>query len=854
VASPLKEQYAVSDAFQFGVVRIQVDERRLLVHGLHAPVGARAFDLLVALAERRDRVVSRDELLDVVWPGLVVEDGNLAVQVSSLRKVLGAEAIATVPGRGYRFTLCVPPQRDAAVSVPHAPPMPATLFGRDAELTALAQLLAAHRLVTVVGAGGIGKTSLVLQALRYRDPLSSARAVLVELAPISDASLLPGAVAQALRLPSGGHADPIVALVSAMQSLQVLLVLDNAEHLTEAVSHLVQALLQGAPGVRLLVTSQVALKADQERLLRLGPLSVPQVDASVAEALSHGAVALFVDQARASDQRFELTPDNLPTVVHLCHQLDGVALAIKLAAARVSFLGLRGLAARLGERLKLLRGGHRSAPTRQQTLMAALDWSHSLLSAQEQAVFRRLSVFVGGFTLDLACAVAAGRADADAPGSLDDSAVVDILSALVDRSLVAVDEGDPPRYRLLESAREYAWLRLIDSGELDEVKQRHTSELTALFERADSELWVTQDLVWLARYTPELDNARAAMDWALRHDDPLAVGLMASLARLLFQLPLGHETRRRSDAVLPLVNRVADLGVRARYWVRRSHAHWGVNQVLALDYARRAADLYRAQGGDPYGLHEALYAMAASLRLYPADMQSVIDEMAALARPGWPARIRADHKLAQVLCCYVQGHYEPMHDAARDGLAISREAGSRLRVNILQWYWCTSLRCLGRTDEALAVSRAAIAELGPWRGWSLGYMLGETIWACLVKGDINEARQAMAEFLALTQGTGWTAFGYNSYVYPQLALLDSRDSDAAQLLGFADASWRRIGTVFPDMVRERERIHAALSARMDAPALQGWITLGESLDEAAACTLVLVSAPMSSAASSSRAG
>lgn len=810
----------------------------MLVNGAPAPIGARAFDLLLALVDRRDRVVSRDELLDLVWPGLVVEDGNLAVQVSTLRKWLGPRAIATVPGRGYRFTLR---PSEAAAPLRVAEPPVATwsspLFGREADLVSLAQMLAIHRLVTVVGAGGIGKTSLVEQALRARVPGQDAPAVLVELAPMSDPCLLPGAVAQALKLPSGTHADPVQGLVAALQSQQLLLVLDNAEHLLEAVAALVAALWLGAPGVRLLVTSQVALKHPQERLLRLGPLSVPTAEASVDEALPHGAVALFVDQARAADHRFELTPDNVATVISLCRQLDGVALAIKLAAARVAFLGLRGLHDRLGERLKVLRGGHRGAPSRQQTLEAALDWSHGLLEPAEQAVFRRLAVFVGGFTLELACAVAAEGEDGD--DSLDEGAVVDILATLVERSLVAVDAGDPPRYRLLESARAYAWQRLSARDELAAVKRRHALALTAVFERADHALWFTQDTPWLAEFTPELDNARAALDWAVEQGDPMAVSLMASLARLLFQLPLGHETRRRSDAVLPLVEREPDPALRARYWVRRSHGHWGVNQGLALDYGQRAAALFRAKGGDDIGLHEALYAMAASLRLGPEPMRETLAEMAALHRPGWPARVRADHLLAQVLCSYVQGDEEAMHAAAREGLAVSREAGSRLRVNILQWYLCTALRCLGRIEEALLVSRASIAELGPWRGWSLGYMLGEYIWSCLVKGDAAEARQSLAEFLALTRRTGWTAFGYNSYVYPQWALMDGRPEDAARLLGFADMAWRRIGTVFPDMVRTRERLVSALTQQLHETRLRGLLTLGESLDEASASALIL---------------
>ena len=837
---------------RFGAVQIEVDGRRLLVEGVDVPLGARAFDLLVALAERRDRVVPRSELLDLVWPGLVVEEGNLAVQVSTLRKVLGAQAIATVPGRGYRFTLAAPvahlgvappvsrpPEPPRALGAP-LPPMPTALLGRSAELATLGQMLTTYRLVTVVGAGGIGNTSLVLEALRHRDPLA-VPAALVELAPMSDASLLPGAIAQALRIPLAPQIEPIAALVSALGAMHVLLVLDNAEHLVGPVATLVSALLRQAPGVRLLVTSQVALKVDDEHLLRLGPLAVPLPGTPVDDALAHGAVALFVAQARAADQRFTLSVDNVDTVIDLCASLDGLALAIKLAAARVSFLGLKGLHARLNERLKLLRGGAYGAPTRQQTLEAALDWSHGLLGRAEQRVFRRLAVFVGGFTLELACAVVADDS-VDADGEvLNDTLVVDCLAGLVERSLVAVDAGDPPRYRLLESAREYAWLRLREAGELDTFRTRHTHALTALFERADVELWFTHDDVWLAAYTPELDNARAALDWAVQQQDTAAVGLMASLARLLFQWPLGHETRRRSEAVLPLVARIDGPSIRAaRYWVRRSHGHWGVNQSHALDCARKAVELFRQVGTDDIGLHEGLFAQVTSLRMSDAEIRSALAEMRALERPAWPARVRADFKVAEMFGHYAQGLYEDMHRSAREGLAVSREAGSRLRINILQWYLCTALRCLGRLDEAFEISRAAVGESGPWRGWSLGYLMGEYIWACLKRDDLAEGRRALREFMDLSRGTGWTAFAYNSLTFAELALRQARHTDAAQLLGYADAAWRRLGTLYPDMAQERARILAALrQARLPAGRLESLMALGESLDETAVCQLVL---------------
>jgi len=318
------------------------------------------------------------------------------------------------------------------------------------------------------------------------------------------------------------------------------------------------------------------------------------------------------------------------------------------------------------------------------------------------------------------------------------------------------------------------------------------------------------------------------------------LGMLTSayfLAFGLFQLPLGHETRRRNEAVQPLVDRVDSPSVLARYWVRRSHGQWGIDQGLALVYAQRAAELYRPLN-DVFGLHEALFAMATSWRLPPDQMTQVLDEMRALERPGWPARIRADRNVAHVMGHYTLGDYEPMHREAQEGVVNATESGSKLRVNILRWYACTALRGLGRVDEALEVGRGSIALLGPWRGWSVGYMLGEYVWCNLVAGRLQEARSSLREFMALSRSAGWTAFGYHSHLHARLALEDGRHDTAARLLGFADKSWRRIGTRFPDMVLERAHIQAALEASLDPAELQALLSMGELLDEETVCALV----------------
>ncbi len=487
--------------YGFGPFTVQPGTRQLLVRGQPSKVGARAFDVLLVLIERRDRVVRKDELLDLVWRGVVVEEANLSVHIAVLRKVLGPAAIATIPGHGYKFSVEITAHSTAAVVPepsglkPFVPPgARPTLLGRDDELVALDHLLAQHRHVTVLGAGGIGKTSLALAAAHARRDAQRDGAAWVDLSSISESALVCAVVARALELPVASGDHQLSALVACLKSLDVLLVLDNVEHLIDEVARLSIAIVTGAPGVRLLVTSQVALKVERERVFRLGPLAIPEPGASAHDAMRYGAIELFVDQAQAADPRFRVTDENVGSVIELCRHLDGLALAIKLAAVRLPLFGLRGLKQRLVDRLKLLADASRSAPTRQQTLRAALDWSYGLLSAEEQRTFRQLGVFAGacGFSLDLAGAVV-GEA------GQDEWAVIEHVSTLLDHSLVVDDGADPPRYRLLESARDYALHQLAERHELDAAQERFARAMNSVMERFYEARWTTPDMPLLER-------------------------------------------------------------------------------------------------------------------------------------------------------------------------------------------------------------------------------------------------------------------------------------------------------------------------------------------------------------------
>jgi len=402
------------EALCFGHFEIRPGERVLRLNGEIAAVGARAFDVLLALSQRRERLVTKQELLDLVWPGVVVDEHNIAAQISSLRKLIGPHVIATVPGRGYRFTARPSGSAgDLPGSVvgpaPTAPPVPAgqtclphrltPLLGRDDDLGVLAALLQRYRLVTLIGAGGMGKTLLAQHLLSARGNDYAHGACWVELASVSDAAELPMRISEALGIRAAAG-EPLTGLCTAVSPLNVLLALDNAEHLLFGVARAAAALLDAAPGLRLVVTSQAPLRLGAERVYRVGPMAVPQGPLPAALAQGFGAVALFVERARGADARFVLTDANAPAAIELCRQLDGLPLAIELAAARAPLLGVARLAASMQDRLKLLtRNVDAAAPARQQTLRAALEWSHGMLDECERTVFRRLGVMGGSASL-----------------------------------------------------------------------------------------------------------------------------------------------------------------------------------------------------------------------------------------------------------------------------------------------------------------------------------------------------------------------------------------------------------------------------------------------------------------------
>jgi predicted ATPase/DNA-binding winged helix-turn-helix (wHTH) protein len=481
-----------AQALVFGRFRFVEHTRELIADGVPVPVGNRALEVLGVLIEARGELVTKDELLSRVWPTTTVEENNLQFQISSLRKALGRdrEFIRTVSGRGYRFVADVSvesrtawpelrnvrPDRYAALAahpgespaLNNLPAPTSDIVGRETHLADVTALVGANRLVTLVGAGGIGKTRLVTELARRLSPGFEDGVWIAELAAFSDPDLVLSTVAAALGLSDASAS--IERLGAALGSRRLLLVLDNCEHVIDAAAGLAEALLHANGRMHVVATSREPLRADGEWVYRVPSLDVPPEDSDdLDEVLRYSATRLFIERIRAAEPASALDARVAPAAALICRRLDGIPLAIELAAACATALGVEGLAARIDDRLSLLTEGRRTAPPRQQTLRATLDWSYELLTEPERVVMRRLAVFIGDFTLDAAAEIV------DA-GELAAGDVVKHLSSLVAKSLVAVDVGGPTsRYRLLETMRAYAMDKLAGSGEFDAVAKRHAN-------------------------------------------------------------------------------------------------------------------------------------------------------------------------------------------------------------------------------------------------------------------------------------------------------------------------------------------------------------------------------------------
>lgn len=750
----------------FGPFTLTPNERLLTRDGVALALGARTFDTLVALVSRPREVVSKRFLMGRVWPGINVEEVNLRFHIAALRKALGdgkngARYITTLSGRGYSFVAPVsqvsravdrsltPRTESPSVRLPNRLQR---MVGRAETVAALSEKLLASRFVTIVGPGGVGKTAVAVTIAHELLENFSDATHFVDLGALSDSDLVITSLLLMLGLPVQTD-DPMPVLLAHLRDRKMLLVLDNCEHVIAAVAPLAAEIFHAAPLVHILATSRESLRVEGEQVHRLKPLAVPPDTPGLTGAIArtYPAIQLFLERATASGANIELNDDNAAIVAGICRKLDGLALAIELAAGRVEAYGLQQTAALLNERLSLLWQGHRTAPPRQKTLQATLDWSYGLLSEFESLVLRRLAIFIGHFTIDAALEVV--------PDELVDRSIFfDAIDSLLAKSMIAPRPiGAMMRYRLLDTTRAYLLEIEIDEAAL---AARHAIYYRRWLEQAGTKWATLPSADERAIHFSALHNVRAALEWCFGAggDIGIGIGLAAAAAPIFMAMSLLIECRRWSERALLSIDRLqrgsveemhiqAALGLALMFTLGSSEA--------AREALSRSLEIAEERGDDQNQLqllgrmhifHERMGQFDAALRY--ARRSAVV---ATGLRD--PAALVLAHSLLGVSLHLAGDHREAlkMLEGAWEGQGTERistvhgfDHRNRAGITLARELWLQ-----GQPDNALQLARQTVAEAAQMdHPITLCIAL---IWAVslfLWTGNLEAAEESIDQFIA----------------------------------------------------------------------------------------------------------
>lgn len=630
------------ELFRFGPFRLIPSERLLAKGNEPVVLGGRALDILIALVERAGELVSHRELVKRVWADVVVEESNLRYHIAALRRALGdgregARYIANVPGRGYSFVASVQrsAQHDSSKGasagrgkIPTLPPRLQRMVGRDETIESLRSQVKSQRFVSIVGPGGVGKTTVAVAIAHAMTADFHDAICFVDLSTFQDGALVVPAVASAVGC-LGQTQDSLPRLLAFLADTRILLIFDSCEHVVESVAMLAEGLFREASPVHIVATTREALRVEGENVYLLKSLDYPQsgIKLTAAEALSSPAIQLFMDRAAAGGYRHDLTDEEAPVVAAICRQLDGMPLAIELTASRASKYGITGLAQLIDDRLMLLWQGRRSVP-RHQTLRATLDWSYNLLSECESAILRMLSVFVGAFTPEMALAVVEPDRDA--------LRVADVIASLVDKSLVSVPQTEGPSlYRLLDTTRAYAAVKLAERGEANAIARRHALYFAGRLAGIRANILKDRDLT---AYSRQVGDIRAALEWSFSTsgDSSVGVALGAGAAPLFLGLSMLSECRRWCLQTIQALSK-DDCGTRLELALQLSlaisstYVHGNSDEVrTALE---RGLNLAESLGDNEYQLE-----LLAGLNLYRVRLADFGGSLAAAERYASLAR------------------------------------------------------------------------------------------------------------------------------------------------------------------------------------------------------------------------
>jgi len=740
------------------------------------------------------------------------------------------------PELGLEF----PPLRSLD-ALSHNLPLQLTSFvGREAELAEITELIGTHRLVTLVGSGGVGKTRTSLQVAANLLDGSGDGVWFVELAPLASGDYIPTTVAQALGISLASEGDPVENLVRALKAENMLLVFDNCEHIIEPAARVLSAIVRGCPKVKILASSRQGLGIAGEITYRMPSLDVPsESDAatfSANEAALCTATALFVERARAVDRRFALGDENAPAIAEICRRLDGIPLAIELAAARVKILGPRQLRDRLNERFRVLTSGSRDVLPRQQTLRALIDWSHDLLDERERLLFRRLGIFINGFTLEGAVAVGSGD-------GLDDLDVFDVLSSLVDKSLVLAEpDGDALRYRLLESTRVYAREKLAAAGEQESTAGQHLRSLRERFAEAwESRERSGRDTEIQELFAAEIDDVRAALDWALAGPDVRCGGeLLAAIDSTWRSLSLVGEGTARLEAFAAALTD-GDPALLSRLWATLADigSHSG-RKAWGFEAAGEALRLARASGDGPI-LRRALqeYAeSAAGARRFGESQEALAD---AEAIPAPSARMRLRLLNGRASLSLMRGDLDAAARAFEQLRRESRALGNLRAERAYLLNLAEVEHARGSTPQAIALVREILpAARAGSDHVMLAVLLANLAGYLLAVDDLPAARDAAREAIRAVAPCDPQS-SYIAVSAETLALALANDLPrAARLAGYAAAALLRLGfeREFTDR-KTHDRLTSLLGERLAPLDLERLLAEGAALVPEAAIALAL---------------
>ncbi|KWT87606.1 MULTISPECIES: winged helix-turn-helix domain-containing protein [unclassified Variovorax] len=800
----------------FGAFIVWEAQRRLERFGQTVRLGPRAFDLLLQLIKRAGEVMSKDELLAAVWTGVVVEDASVRVHMSTLRKALGQpdesdgcrEWISNIPLRGYRFNGKV--LREAAeVLAGRSPcavapaftklPLRLTeLVGRKAEVETVLASLETRRLVTIVGTGGIGKTSLAIHAAECHQRQRGIQVAFVDLSPLISPDHVLSTLARSVGAPAD-LPDTVQAIQQCLASRDVLLLIDNCEHVVDSLALSIVSLLTALPGLRILATSREALRVAGEHVLRLSVLAVPGVDSlSLAEAMRWPSVQLLVERAKAAGAG-GFGDAHAPLLAGISRQVDGIPLAIELVAARLGVQAPGDLARRLDDHMRLYASGNRAAIPRHRTLAAALDWSIALLSEMELRLLRALSVFRGRFDVDAALGVVAG--------DIDQEAAFDALISLVNKSLVFFDSNDATApYRLLDTTRSYAAALLAQSDERAVLLRRHASLMLDVMKAATAELSDLSEQAWIDRHGYHLDDVRFALEVSLAQqpDAKLAASLATASAPLWFHLAQVVEYRKRLSAALALVDSQPVPDTETATWLNTALVsallHTG-GSMPELDAASERALAGALAAGIPVLELQARWGRCTHDMFrgeYSAALQQAEALMAAAETWSDPAALNLSHRV-MAMASHFSGRFEAsrQHSEAslRAGGGLGHTRANMVGVNAIvaaKAMLCRTLWIQGNTEGALEEAADAVARAkAAGKSVSLCAALYGACPVALWSGERALARTWVHMMMDEAQRkglVGWYRYAQWFFQGLQLDTVDGGDgyidSVAAQLSGY----------------------------------------------------------------------